>query len=151
MSISTITHQAMEQGEGILRLAPTWVPRSFCIPGRRLKLHPDDYYALGAERGGIDERWLASTTMADNGPGTPHDEGLSYVIFEHGSHVEKVTLMAAIDELREALVGERIWTKYHGWPAYSKFFDNKGPLPFHIHQRDQHAKLVNKNSKPEAY
>ena len=33
----------LEQGEGILRLAPTWVPRSFCIPGKRIKLHPDDY------------------------------------------------------------------------------------------------------------
>ena len=32
--------KAFEQGEGILRLAPTWVPRSFCIPGKRIKLHP---------------------------------------------------------------------------------------------------------------
>jgi len=49
--------RALEEGEGILRLAPCWVPRSFLMPGRRLKLHPDDYYALGAHRGGIDERW----------------------------------------------------------------------------------------------
>jgi len=55
------------------------VPRAFCIPGRRLKLHVDDLYALGAKRGGIDERWFASTCPADNGPGTPSDEGLSYV------------------------------------------------------------------------
>ena len=37
---------AIEAGEGILRLAPAWVPRSFMIPGRRIKLHPDDIYAL---------------------------------------------------------------------------------------------------------
>ena len=43
--------QSYEQGEGILRLAPTWVPRSFCIPGKRIKLHPADYYAFGAHRG----------------------------------------------------------------------------------------------------
>ena len=48
--------RALDQGNGIVRLAPAWVPRSFCIHGRRIKLHPDDYYALGAERGGIDER-----------------------------------------------------------------------------------------------
>ena len=59
------------EGKGILRLAPTWVPRSFCIPGKRIKLHPDDYYVLGLERGGIDERWFASTTHADNGPQLP--------------------------------------------------------------------------------
>ena len=77
MNTAQIADRALDQGQGILRLAPNWVPRSFCIPGRRLKLHPDDYYALGANRGGIDERWLSSTIAADNGPGTPSDEGLS--------------------------------------------------------------------------
>ena len=66
--------RALEDGEGILRLAPCWVPRSFLMPGRRLKLHPDDYYALGAHRGGIDERWFASTTEAANENREP-DEG----------------------------------------------------------------------------
>ena len=33
---------------GLLRLAPAWVPRSFLQPGLRLKLHPDDTYAYGA-------------------------------------------------------------------------------------------------------
>ena len=79
-----------EQTGGVLRLLPTWVPRAFCRPGRRIKLHPNDYYALGAERGGIDERWFASTTHADNGPLTPEDEGLSYVVSEDGT--EKMTL-----------------------------------------------------------
>src|SRR3954469_11012035 len=71
--------QAIEAGEGILRLAPTWVPRSFLMPGRRLKLHPDDIYAYGANRGGIDERWFASTTPAAN-ENREEDEGLSYVV-----------------------------------------------------------------------
>src|SRR6058998_3986335 len=74
-------HQALEAGAGILRLAPTWVPRSFLMPGRRIKLAPQDVYALGAHRGGIDERWFASTTAAAN-EGAPPDEGLSYVV--HG-------------------------------------------------------------------
>ena len=56
---------------GVLRLEPCWVPRSFMHPGRRLRLHPDDLYAYGAHRGGINERWFSSTTNADNGPGTP--------------------------------------------------------------------------------
>ena len=76
-----MTNKAFEQGEGILRLAPAWVPRSFCIPGKRIKLHPDDLYAFGANRGGIDERWFSSTTKADNGPLTTPDEGLSYVVW----------------------------------------------------------------------
>ena len=34
---------------------------------------------------------------------------------------------------------------------YSKFFDNKGPLPHHVHHREQHAKLVGQMGKPESY
>src|SRR3954471_23256089 len=73
--------RALEAGEGVLRLAPTWVPRSFLMPGRRIKLAPQDVYALGAHRGGIDERWFASTTAAAN-EGAPEDEGLSYVVVD---------------------------------------------------------------------
>lgn len=148
---SGIARKAFEQGEGILRLAPNWVPRSFCIPGRRIKLHPDDYYALGGIRGGIDERWLSSTTPADNGPLTGVDEGLSKIVFQDGPEEFHLLLRDAIDELKELLIGDRLWKAYGSWPMYSKFFDNKGALPHHIHHRDQHAKLTNQKGKPEAY
>src|SRR5437868_12956325 len=103
-STKTLATRAMEEGAGILRLAPTWVPRAFCRPGRRLKLHPDDYYALGAERGGIDERWLASTVRADNGPLTMENEGMSEVVTSTG---ERMLLAEAIDELGTDLIGPR--------------------------------------------
>ena len=91
MSVRSIAEKAIEQGKGILRLAPNWVPRSFCVPGRRIKLHPADYYALGGDRGGIDERWFSSTTPADNGPKTSPNEGLSFIVVEDGARTEKVT------------------------------------------------------------
>ena len=72
------------------------------IPGRRLKLHPDDLYALGGHRGGINERWFCSTTHASNGPGTPEDEGLSYVRREDGS---RVLFKALVDEGGDLLLG----------------------------------------------
>src|SRR3990172_11572929 len=103
----SLAQKAIEQGKGIVRLAPTWVPRSFCVPGRRLKLHPDDYYALGGERGGIDERWFASTTPADNGPLTSKDEGLSHVVFQDGSTAQQFLLREAIAELKADLIGQR--------------------------------------------
>src|SRR5450756_2679197 len=77
-SATGFIREALSAGEGVVRLAPCWVPRSFLMPGGRLKLDPRDLYALGAHRGGIDERWFSSTTKADNGPATPADEGLSY-------------------------------------------------------------------------
>lgn len=140
--------KALEAGEGILRLAPTWVPRSFLMPGRRLKLAPTDIYALGAHRGGIDERWFASTTAADNGPGTPPDEGLSYVV---QADRREFTLRDAIALEGNRLVGPELMGQYGGWPVYSKFFDNLGPIPLHLHQRKADAARVGRQWKPEAY
>ena len=77
--VANAAKSALEEGEGIFRLAPCWVPRSFLQPGRRIKLHPDDIYAYGLHRGGIDERWFGSTTEAANDNRTV-DEGLSYVV-----------------------------------------------------------------------
>lgn len=149
MTRKELAQKLLAEGSGILRLTPTWVPRSFCRPGRRIKLHPDDYYALGAERGGIDERWFASTTHADNGPQTPEDEGLSYVVSDDGQ--EKMLLREMVELLGADIVGEHLWNKYGKWPMFSKFFDNQGPLPHHIHHRDQHAALVGEAGKPEMY
>lgn len=145
-SVSQATRQALEAGEGILRLAPTWVPRVYLQPGRRLKLDPRDLYAFGAHRGGIDERWFASTTPAMNDNRTP-DEGLSYVIFEG----ERFTLKEAVEEEGSRLVGKTIWQKYRRWPVYSKFFDNSGPIMHHLHQSEEQASLVGREGKPEGY
>lgn len=148
---TSLAEKALDQGKGIVRLAPTWVPRSFCVPGRRIKLHPDDYYVLGGQRGGIDERWLASTTPAKNGPLTGENEGLSAIVFKDGSKHQHVLLKDAIDDLKGELIGDRIWKKYGSWPMYSKFFDNMGPLPHHVHANDKYAKMVGQYGKPEAY
>lgn len=151
MSDAAVANRALDQGQGVVRLTPTWVPRSFCIPGRRIKLHPDDYYALGAERGGIDERWFSSTTPADNGPLTSKNEGLSHIVVEDGGATQLVTLRDAVSELKAGLIGDDLWDSYQAWPMYSKFFDNQGALPFHIHHNDEFAARVGANGKPEAY
>ena len=131
---------------GLLRLAPCWVPRSFLQPGKRLKLHPDDLYAFGLNRGGIDERWFASTTPAANDNRTP-DEGLSYCVVGK----EKFTLAKAVEDCGATLIGAKIMKKYGKWPVYSKFFDNMGPIPHHMHQSAKQAKLVGQEGKPESY
>ena len=145
-NVRAVASAALDAGHGVLRLAPNWVPRSFLHPGRRIKLHPDDLYAYGLNRGGIDERWFASTTEAANDGRVP-DEGLSYVIFEN----QRVLLRDAVTELGAAAVGPELWTKYQRWPVYSKFFDNMGPIPHHMHQSAAQAQLVGQEGKPEAY
>ena len=147
----SLAAKALEQGKGILRLTPTWVPRSFCVPGRRIKLHPDDYYVLGGERGGIDERWFSSTTPAKNGPLTGENEGLSVIVFKEGDTEEHILLKDAVEELKGELIGDRLWEEHKSWPMYSKFFDNMGPLPHHLHHNDEKAALIGQKGKPEAY
>ena len=151
MNNDRLVQMMLDQGDGVLRLAPTWVPRAFCIPGRRIKLHPSDYYAFGAHRGGIDERWFSSTTPADNGPETLPDEGLSYIVMQDGSEMRKALLRDAVELDGEALIGKRLMDEYGRWPIYSKFFDNLGPLPHHLHQQAKDAARVSQLPKPEAY
>jgi hypothetical protein len=145
-NVASILERALAAGEGILRLTPNWVPRNFLHPGKRIKLAPSDWYALGTHRGGIDERWFASTTEAAN-EGRAEDEGLSYCVFEG----ERFLLKDAVADGGAKLVGKAIWGKYNRWPVYSKFFDNMGPIPHHMHQRADHAALTGQQGKPECY
>src|SRR3954467_14830611 len=118
MSNRDLILQALAQGDGAVRLAPCWVPRSFLMPGGRLKLDPRDLYALGAHRGGIDERWFSSTTNADNGLGTPQDEGLSYMAIDG----KRVLLKEAIETVGDTFLGAGVMKEHGGWNLLCKFF-----------------------------
>lgn len=144
---SDLIRAALSAGEGIVRLAPCWVPRSFLMPGGRLKLDPRDIYILGSHRGGIDERWFSSTTKAANGPLTAEDEGLSYISFKGKS----VLLKEAIEIAGESFLGAGVMRREGGWNLLCKFFDNLGPIPHHLHQTDEFAARVGQKGKPEAY
>lgn len=143
-----LVNEALEMGQGVIRLAPNWVPRANFVPGRRLRLHPNDLYAFGTHRGGIDERWFASTTKAENGPHTLDDEGLSYIYVEADS---RVTLRDAIGLHGDALLGKVQMEEHGGLVMYSKFFDNMYALPFHVHPDDAYFGETGKYGKPEAY
>lgn len=145
-NLSRVLDDALDAGGGLLRLTPTWVPRSFLHPGRRIKLAPEDWYALGAHRGGIDERWFASTTEAMN-DNREEDEGLSYAAFNG----QRFLLRDAVEAAGARMIGKAMYDEYKRWPVYSKFFDNMGPIPHHMHQKHEHAALTKQEGKPEAY
>ena len=150
MTSAQFIHNTFEKGAGIFRLIPTFVPRRFSDAGRRLRLHPDDYYALGMQRGSIKERWFSSVIVAMNGPLAPADEGLSYVAASN-SLADKFTLRDAILELGSGIIGPALYEKYGTFPMYSKFFDYNPPLFFHLHPDDEAAARVGRIGKPEAY
>jgi len=145
-ALTSLLDQALDAEGGLLRLAPNWVPRSFLHPGKRIKLHPHDWYAYGAHRGGIDERWFGSTTDAANDNRVWH-EGQSFCVFGG----QQFFLRDAIAEAPKRIIGSSLWDTYGKWPVYSKFFDNMGPIPHHMHQSFEDAALVGQEGKPESY
>lgn len=150
MNKQAVIHETFEKGKGILRLIPTFVPRRFAQAGRRLRLHPDDYYALGTKRGSIKERWFSSVIPAMNGELAPPDEGMSYVAVTDDIK-DKVLFKDFVDELGADIIGEELKKKYGTWPMYSKFFDYETPLFHHLHLDDLSAGRVGRIGKPEAY
>lgn len=150
MTSSSVIRQTFDKGNGVLRLMPNFIPRSFAKAGFRLRLHPDDYYALGMSRGAIKERWFTSIVPAINGPEAAPDEGLSYVAASHKIK-DKFLFKDACDELGAALVGSELYEKYGTWPMFSKFFDYGTPLFHHLHLTNEAAALIGRLGKPEAY
>ena len=118
--------------------------RDFLPPGRRLGLK-DEEYEVG-ERGWISERWIGSTTKADNRI-SPPDEGLSYV----GIPGERITLKAAVDDAGDLIMGAEYAATHKGLGRLAKIYDFGSRIHYHIHQMEKDAKLVGANSKEEAY
>jgi len=142
--------EVFEQGDGVLQLIPAWVPRGFNEPGKRLKLHPDDYFAYGMNRGGICERWLGSVTQALNGPDTTEHEGLSFVLANRDTG-EQILFKDFVKELGAALIGSELQGNYGTWPAFAKLYDYEKPLFHHLHLPEEKAEAIGMHGKPEAY
>ena len=132
--------------DGILKLDPAWVSRDFLPPGRRLGL-TDEEYDVG-ERGFICERWLASTTHADNGIQVA-DEGLSYIRTGGG---EQMMLREAVEIAPDKLMGAGYAAAHpKGLGRLPKIYDFACRIPHHLHQMEADAAKVGANSKEEAY
>ena len=151
MKTANTVRLAYEQGSGVLRLAPMFVPAALQPrPGRRLRLHPDDYFALGTERGSIKERWFSSVIPAMNGPLAPADEGMSYVAAS-GRRRGQVHAQGSGGRAGRGAHRRGAEEKYGAWPMYSKFFDYQAPLFHHLHLTTRPRGRVGRLGKPEAY
>src|SRR4051794_13380304 len=148
MTATSVRHRVEgllgDQG-GVLRLEPAFVARDFLPPGRRLGL-AESSYDVG-ERGAICERWLASTTRADNRVGPP-DEGLSSLAVDG----EPLLLVDVVREGADLLMGREYAADHPaGLGRLAKIFDYAFRLPLHVHPPAAYASLVGARSKDEAY
>ena len=141
--------EILESGEGILSMAPNWVPRPFNRPGKRIRLHPDDYYAMGLKRGAIVERWFSSVTKVET-DGAGEFEGMSFVNTD-GNTGHLVLFKDFVDELGAGLIGDKLMDEYGTWPMYSKFYDYNEPLFHHVHHKEEACTKVGVKPKHEHY
>jgi hypothetical protein len=139
----------LARGNGVLRMAPTWVARPFNRPGKRLRLHPDDLYAMTMKRGPIVERWFSSITRAAT-EGNSAVEGMSFVnVDDNADHA--VLFLDVVEALGEELIGRELVDEYGTWPMYAKLFDFNEPLFHHIHHGEEACARVGEKPKHEHY
>ncbi|BDZ51447.1 hypothetical protein GCM10025867_36880 [Frondihabitans sucicola] len=135
---------AVDEAGGILALDAALVARDWIAGGKRLGL-PDEQYDVG-ERGMISERWLASTTHADNATG-PADEGISSIRTGSG---HRISLAEAVEAAPDRLLGTDYARTHSGLGRLAKIYDFDSRIPFHIHPPLEIAQRVGRNSKDEA-
>lgn len=137
----SILDQALNHGGGVLKLAHRFAGRSFCTPGKRLRLDPNDLYPDFLGGTGLDELWICCTTPIVTGSidtrtgRAPFREGEAHVVTEEG--------LVALQELIECDPARTIGARHEAftreafgrptWGIVSKKFDNKHPIPHHLH------------------
>jgi len=144
----SLLERQLEKYNGVVRFVPLWVPRNFLPPGRRLKLHPDDLYPFGLEKGGICERWFCTTGVP--GPDGSIDVGTVSRFFLGDGNGE-LFFPEAIDLLGEDLLGKETMETLGTFKMFAKFYDYCTMLPLHMHPKAEYANRVGMNQKPESY
>lgn len=145
-SLSLLQNQ-IEKNRGVIRMMPLWIPRTFLPPGRRLKLHPDDLYPYGTDKGGICERWFCSTGV----PGANGVDESTMSSFYLGTSDQSISFSEAIELIGNDLLGKETMDSIGTFQMFSKLYDYGTSLPLHIHPQEEYAKRVGMNQKPEAY
>ena len=138
----------LDKNNGILRFKPLWIPRSFLPPGKRLKLHPDDLYSFGLEKGGISERWFCTTGVP--GADGKIDEG-TISRFYLGEGEADIFFPEAIALMGNDLLGPETMNTLGTFRMFAKFYDYVAALPLHMHPKAEYANRVGMNQKPESY
>lgn len=138
----SILDECLNANGGVLQLIHRYAGRTFCTPGRRLRLHEESYYPDYMNGTGLDELWMGCTVPIVTGvidsrtQKAPFREGESHVLTPDGQVISLQDLIASnpnavmgekVTEFSKTLFGEATW------PIVSKKFDNLNPIPDHLH------------------
>lgn len=156
-SVGTILTDCLDKNDGVLQLLQRYAGRTFCTPGRRLRLAEKSYYPDYMNGTGLDEIWMGCTVPIVTGVidsrtnKAPFREGESHVLTPDG---QVVSLQDLITTQPEVVMGENITSFSTGlfgnptWPIVSKKFDNLNPIPNHLHWTKWEVYDINSYDNP---
>ena len=139
---ASILDGCLNKHGGVLQLLHRYAGRTFCTPGKRLRLDARSYYPDYMNGTGLDELWMCCTVPIVTGvidtrtKKAPFREGEAHALTSNGQVISLQDLIAANPK---AVIGDKITAfskKLFGnptWPIVSKKFDNLNPIPHHLH------------------
>ncbi len=153
----SVLEDCLNQHDGVLQLLHRYAGRTFCTPGKRLRLDAQSYYPDYMNGTGLDELWMCCTVPIVTGVidtrtnKAPFREGESHVLTPNGQVISLQDLIVASPE---AVIGEKMAAFSKSllgnptWPIVSKKFDNLNPIPHHLHWAKWEVYDINSYDNP---
>ena len=116
-SSASILDDCLNQNDGVLQLMHRYAGRTFCSPGKRLRLDEESYHPDYMGGTGLDEIWMGCTVpivtgVIDTRTGkAPYREGESHVLTPGGQVISLQDLIAANPE---TVMGEKDHRLFEG-------------------------------------
>ncbi len=141
-SAGSVLDDCLNQHDGVLQLLHRYAGRTFCTPGKRLRLAEQSYYPDYMNGTGLDEIWMCCTVPIVTGvidtrtQKAPFREGEAHVLTPTG---QVISLQDLIEANPTAVMGAKVTAFAKSvfgratWPIVSKKFDNLNPIPDHLH------------------
>lgn len=139
---AAILDDCLNKSGGVLQLLHRYAGRTFCTPGKRIRLDARSYYPDYMGGTGLDELWMCCTVPIKTGVidtrtnKAPFREGEAQVLTSDGKTISLQDLIVANPK---AVIGDKITAfsqalfGFPTWPIVSKKFDNLNPIPDHLH------------------
>ena len=155
--IATVLDNCLNKNGGVLQLLHRYAGRTFCTPGKRLRLDARSYYPDYMGGTGLDELWMCCTVPIVTGvidtrtKKAPFREGEAHVLTSDG---QVISLQDLISANPKAVIGDKVTAfskQLFGkvtWPIVSKKFDNLNPIPDHLHWSKWEVYDINSYDNP---
>ncbi len=155
--IAAVLDNSLDRNGGVFQLLHRYAGRTFCTPGKRLRLDARSYYPDYMGGTGLDELWMCCTVPIVTGvidtrtKKAPFREGEAHVLTADG---QVISLQDLISANPKSVIGDKVTALSKQllgkvtWPIVSKKFDNLNPIPHHLHWSKWEVYDINSYDNP---